>query len=550
MIFRKSFYTSLATACLLFAIVLTMVADASSDPIETTTKQQDQITIAKETTRILGPLREDGYVDYVAALNELCSKGVTPENNVVVPLVKAMGSKDISESIRDEYFKRLGIPALPEKGSYFVDFYNFTAKRREKMGEKLDNQLDRSMTTPWSAKKFPAVSQWIDANAEPLRLAVEGSNRSRYYVPLVSTDENAPTIAIMLPMLAEWRSVARALAARAMRSLGSGDVDAACTDLLACHRLGRLIGQGPTLIDGLVSIAIDGIACRGDATMATSGKLSAEQAKKYLAQLERLPRLPSMIEKINFSERYMFLDCVASIARTGPGALNTIACGEETSKSHQANLKALANELIDWDEVLREGNRWYDRMVEIGRKPTYKQRARAWQKFDEDIQTTLKEASGTKNLFMHILSGKSSEDIVTELMSNTMLALLLPAVSKAAEAEDRSIAYAEVTRVAIALSAYHADHEMYPKKLKMLAPTYISEIPSDRFTDEELIYRRAKTGFSYTVSVQTAKTTAGAIPVWHHGRTTRNTTTATTLSCESRNQRFERRSRDLPTRSP
>src|SRR4051812_16314697 len=38
-------------------------------------------TVGKETTRIVGPLRADGTVDYVAAVNELLSKGVTPENN-------------------------------------------------------------------------------------------------------------------------------------------------------------------------------------------------------------------------------------------------------------------------------------------------------------------------------------------------------------------------------------------------------------------------------------------------------------------------------------
>ena len=37
------------------------------------------MTISKETTYITEPLRADGYPDYIAALNQRCSRGVTPE---------------------------------------------------------------------------------------------------------------------------------------------------------------------------------------------------------------------------------------------------------------------------------------------------------------------------------------------------------------------------------------------------------------------------------------------------------------------------------------
>ena len=42
------------------------------------------VTISKETTYITEPLRADGYPDYVAALNQRFSQGVTPENNAAV----------------------------------------------------------------------------------------------------------------------------------------------------------------------------------------------------------------------------------------------------------------------------------------------------------------------------------------------------------------------------------------------------------------------------------------------------------------------------------
>src|SRR5258708_3874889 len=38
-----------------------------------------KFTIGKETTYFEGPVDKDGYIDYVAALNERLRKGVTPE---------------------------------------------------------------------------------------------------------------------------------------------------------------------------------------------------------------------------------------------------------------------------------------------------------------------------------------------------------------------------------------------------------------------------------------------------------------------------------------
>ena len=42
----------------------------------------------------------------------------------------------------------------------------------------------------------------------------------------------------------QYREAARALTARAMLRVDEGKVDEAWDDLLACHRLARLAGQG------------------------------------------------------------------------------------------------------------------------------------------------------------------------------------------------------------------------------------------------------------------------------------------------------------------
>ena len=87
------------------------------------------ITISKETTYITGPLRPDGYVDYLAAINQRASQGVTPENNAAVPFFKAMGPGMVDKNCRDRYYKMLGMAPLPEEGVYFVSLDKYADVR-------------------------------------------------------------------------------------------------------------------------------------------------------------------------------------------------------------------------------------------------------------------------------------------------------------------------------------------------------------------------------------------------------------------------------------
>ena len=84
-----------------------------------------KITISKDITYVEGPLRADGYVDYLAALNKYCSQGITPENNAAISFIKAIGPKELEKETRNKYFKMLGIAELSEEGPYLVTISDF-----------------------------------------------------------------------------------------------------------------------------------------------------------------------------------------------------------------------------------------------------------------------------------------------------------------------------------------------------------------------------------------------------------------------------------------
>lgn len=60
----------------------------------------------------------------------------------------------------------------------------------------------------------------------------------------------------------------------------------------------------------------------------------------------------------------------------------------------------------------------------------------------------------------------------------------------------------ELSHVALALAAYHADHGSYPRDLAKLAPKYIPKVPGDRFSGKPLRYKRKGKGYLlYSVGI-------------------------------------------------
>lgn len=93
------------------------------------TRPDLRITASPRTTVLTEPLRHDGYVDYIAAVNRIASQGVTPENNAAVPFIRALGSVCVGDMDPDRFYPLLGIEPLPEEGEYFVPLDRYAATR-------------------------------------------------------------------------------------------------------------------------------------------------------------------------------------------------------------------------------------------------------------------------------------------------------------------------------------------------------------------------------------------------------------------------------------
>src|SRR5438046_1013453 len=101
----SSYIQMIRVATIWFAAATCALAASPQEEAKRSSGEKPKITISMETTYITEPLRPDGYPDYVAALNQRASEGVTPENNAAVLLQRAFGPSEIPESLRRNYFK-------------------------------------------------------------------------------------------------------------------------------------------------------------------------------------------------------------------------------------------------------------------------------------------------------------------------------------------------------------------------------------------------------------------------------------------------------------
>jgi hypothetical protein len=466
-----------------------------------------QITVSKETTFITEPLTADGYVDYLAALNAVVSNGVTPENNAAVPLYQAVGPKDVPEACRDHVAKMLGIEPLPIEGKYLEDSTAFLRRNPPKQpataspgGENdpvrtAEAQFEKAQQRPWSKDEFPLVAAWLAENEKPLELAAAAARRPRFYFPLFAAHDSTTLIEVLLPLAQHSRTATRALSTRAMLRLKSGKIDEAWQDILACHRLARLVGQGSTIVEGLVGYAIEGVACHADAALAHYARPSADQARRFAEDLRQLPPFPKMVDKVVTGERFMYLDAVSMIARRGPVEIGRLTGGTPEKSGFAASLANFAGSaLVNWDETLRMGNAWYDRFGEAFSKPTRAERDAALAKIDQDVRENVQKFKDPR-YFLGDMVSSSPRRAAGREMGRMFVALLLPAITAVAKAEDRAGVNGSMGRVALALGAYRADHGAYPAELAQLCPKYLAAVPEDFFAKGPLHFKRTTEGY-------------------------------------------------------
>jgi tetratricopeptide (TPR) repeat protein len=449
--------------------------------------------------------------DCVGAFNERSSRGVTPQNNAVVPLYEALGPVEVYWSPNDEFYRMLGMKRPPVQGEYLMRLcwtdrqIDFSDPRSGSWNHAAEvwSEFPEALRRPWTKAEFPRLARCLAANRAPLAKIIEASRRPRFYSPVSESFRDLPALSILLPEFIVFRELDHLLTAQATLYLGEGKVDKAWEVTLALFRWSRLLAQSPSTVNHLVGALFHYDACMLTASISHYGGLDRKRLDQLQEELRRVPPFPSFADAVRYETRYIYTDIVQRTARLGPLGLRratSAICGLSGepariigSDATDPNRTAwLFNESVDWDEVNRLGLLRIEQAARIFEQPTRKQRNPACDDMVGSLHRS--EQSLTRSLPFMVL-GIIPRDLDSSSVAECLVLLAIPGIQPLCNVEDRIDADMSLARISLSLAAYRADHAAYPEQLAQLVPQYLSEVPKDLFTGGDLHYVRYGKGY-------------------------------------------------------
>ncbi len=441
-----------------------------------TAKPKRGYTISKETTYFTGPLKADGTIDFVAAINEHFSQGVTDENNaarIIVPLLDPINWGRGPSEHRTDVLKSLGLdPAQCFDSDAFSEAAYFSS---QKDGDQFRGEYLAASDRTWSDDEFPLLAQWLEDNEEPLAKISAATRMPRYYVPFVVHGQSDSLVQILLEHIQATRSLARAYSFRAYNHLDNHRWKEAWDDILTIKRLGRLVAQGPTCIEGLVGLAITGIACNS-ATQFIATADPKETDWSALQESWQTQPIANVTAELGICERAMFIQMACKL-KDGPREelpeFRQLIFGESEIGNDLPNkllIKTLRDMLssgeVNLDDALRYANKTYDRAIEITQMPDAHERQLG---FDElEKQLVMLPFDEGQSPVLQVFFAKPQEP--AHQFSKVILSLVFPSANTVNRCEWRHEASQNVVELALASRSLQSQTGHFPGSLRGLEP--------------------------------------------------------------------------------
>lgn len=426
-------------------------------------------------------------------LNMRLSKGIDPAQNAAVHLTQLLGDSVFPEPLRAASKEMLGIASLDSAAPRFFYIQSFVQskfpqdeQKRDAFLKQFTSELQSFDGGPWESTQFPILAQFFDANEPALDRLGEIADLSSYYAPVLSAESPGSLISASFTLEYRLPYLGQCLYVRAMRRLGDGDFEGASSDLLAIHKLARLLASGSPLdVSTAKAHWIESNAFKGEVAMLQSGLLSADQAGQYLKKLDELPPMPSPVAAADVGER-LVIQREIELLRDNDDAL--YAFFDWDPAEHQKDVAALREANLDWDLAFQEAKQVQDeavaalaisdfeaQMKEIDR---LNEVAKAWREEEEANETPLVETLDTKR------------EAASRLMGKATAMALRANLWQRVHTHHRGIVRRDLVKTGLALVAYQKEHGDYPKQLSDLSPDLLKELPLDVHSGEPFGYEQ------------------------------------------------------------
>lgn len=281
-----------------------------------------------------------------------------------------------------------------------------------------------------------------------------------------------------------------------MLRVGEQRIDETWEDLLTVHRWARLKAQGPFVLDHLMGIAMEGMACQRHQALAAAANLSADRALRMRDTLVAMPLVPSVADKLDTGDRLECLDYLCVLARGDRYPVSELWFGglAEEESAHRWHFRfydMVLVYLVDWNYCLRAVNEFVDELIKAHRKPTFPKRKVAVDELRRKLEDA-RQGDLSSGTIPHFLVNPDRARVSRQI-AGFILELLAGTHAGALGVDDRCFIAWQLAACGYALAAHRAEHGRYPDSLAELVPRYLPAVPEDVFTPpQKVIYRRTE----------------------------------------------------------
>lgn len=429
------------------------------------------ISISRETSYLTEPVGDDGYIDYMAALMD--REPIPAQQNAAQLYVQVAGlnlneflTPDAISAVCDQL--DLTFPFDPTAKLLSVEQFGEAREAdgivEPTVGDLIDlaeSQYERCLAAPWTPEEFPLLQSWLEANARPLEMIVEGTRRPGFQL---RPRQDVMLSSYLLPLQQAMRGFSRALAIRAMSRIGQGDLDGAAEDVDALHRLSNQRNKPAFVIEMLVSFAMDAVAV--DTEKALIAHLSTPEAVRRRRQIiaER-PPLDGYIESINYSERCGGLSAIQYVDREARGIVPAGTAMLPWTAGQFAFVRRTQARMVDTDAASRQLNQYFDRFVAAFSMPV-DERVTAISALEAELQSPNPK------------SVRGSFPMGQTLQKYVLLNAIAP-IARFDEAYRRHTTRSKLLDVACAARLFELEQGRTANQQSDLVPKYLAEWPTD-----------------------------------------------------------------------
>jgi hypothetical protein len=426
-----------------------------------------------EATYIAGPVREDGGIDYLAALNIEAADGVDLEENAALWYLDVWDHSRETAIVIEGYEIQLGWDRDRFPTKYFRPVSDDSVGK-----EVLDlrQSLHDGMVV---GTDYTNLRNWLSDRDQIIQHLLAGTRQSNCYIPIVPVAPDGSLIDASLRAIQAMREYADVICIRGHLHILDADLAAARQDSLAIRRMAKHAADHPILLALLVAYAVNGLATELDQRIFADPTLTAADARQHLDDIAKLPDFPTISSRLTHGERMAVLDAATQIAFGRKCAYLDVDGGE---------VLTIVRKAVDWERVMVGLNEQFDQLAadleidDLGKRDlvlAYARQARA-------LRGKL-----TKRLPKAIFLRRSRSDLMRDVLAEMFLPLAVGVV----EAEKNFLSRQQLTQLCGVLAIYRAENGVYPIKLAELVPKYLSEFPLDPASGQSFVYRQTEQSY-------------------------------------------------------